>query len=152
MERTSLKGQGLAGDQNDVSPLISPLHLIVGIVHSGRSCLPLRARRVIQAGRLVRRAADIPGADNAVTVCEGKVEQTPRVHVLGMDRALGNLVDELVNDGNRLEHRLPQNRRTETLSRLRAWVMAHSLQSVQEEGKRPLAVGTTNHAQVPLVG
>jgi hypothetical protein len=106
----------------------------------------LRARRVIQAGRFVRRAADVPGADNAVTVRKGKVEQTPRVHVLGMDRALGDLVDKLVNDGNRLKHSLPQNGRPESLSRLRAWVMAHSLQSVQEESKRPLAISAADHA------
>jgi len=87
-----------------------------------------------------------------VAVTQGEVQETPCVHILGKDGALRDAVDEFVDQSNCLEHGLPKHRRAETIDRLRTGIVAHALQRVQEERKRPLAVCTTDHAQVPLIG
>ncbi len=113
--------------------------------------LPHGARGVVQAGGLVRVAAHVSGADDAVTVGERKVEQAPRVDVLAGHYASGDGVDQLVDGGDGLEHGLPQDVRAEAVLGLRARVEAHALERVQEQGKGPFAVGTADDAHVPLV-
>lgn len=149
---TSLEGQWFAGDQNNISAFIPPLHLIVVIVRLQVPGLPLRTGRVVQTGRLVCRTTDISRANNAVSVCDGEVEQTPGVHVFRVDSALWDGINELIDDGYRLQHRLSQNGWPETMLGLRARIMSHTLKCVQEESERPLAVGTTHNAQIPLIG
>ncbi|QBZ54568.1 hypothetical protein PoMZ_10271 [Pyricularia oryzae] len=106
---------------------------------------------VMASFSLVGGAAHISCADDAVPVREGKVEQAARVHLLGLDDALGYVVDELVDQFNGLEHRPAQNGWPEPLLRLRARVVSHALQRVEEQGKRPLAVRAAHDAQVPPV-
>lgn len=86
-----------------------------------------------------------------MAVRDGKVEQTPRVYILVVDGAFGYGIDQLVDQCDRLEHCFPQHRRPKALLGLRAGVVAHALESIEEQCKGPLAVRPSHDAQVPLV-
>lgn len=151
-QRTSFETQRLTGHQNHVRPIVAPLHLIVRVIGCRHPRFPQSAGGIVQTRCLIRRAADIARADNAVAVRDGKVKKTPGIDVLGVDDALGDVVDHLVDLGNRLEHRLPEDGRAKSVLWLGARVMAHPLQRVQEQRKRPLAIGPSSHTHIPLIG
>src|SRR5690349_14640170 len=67
-QRTSLKTQGLTSHQNHICPIVAPLHLIVRVIGCRHPRFPQSAGRVVQARCLIRRAADITRADDAVAV------------------------------------------------------------------------------------
>ena len=69
-----------------------------------------------------------------------------------MNDAFGNLFDELVDDGDCLEHSLPQNSWPKPVLWLGARVVTHSLESIEEQGECPLAVCAAHDPQEPLVG
>lgn len=113
---------------------------------------PLRACRIVKARGVICRAVDVPRADDAVAIGHAKVQQASGVDILVVYGALGDLVDQVVDVGDGLQHSLPQHGRTEAFLGRRAGVMAHAFERVQEQGKRPFAVGASFYTQVPFVG
>lgn len=113
--------------------------------------LPLRTRREVQASRLIRLTADVPRADDSMTIRHSKVEQTPGLQI-GNIVLLRNLAHKLIYLGNCLHHDPAQKGLPESL---RTWIRTriHTLllKEVEEKCKRPLAIGTSLDAQIPLV-
>lgn len=124
------------------------LHLEVTL---GLPLLPLSPRGEIQARRLIRLAADIPCADNGMTIRHRKIEQTAR---LNSDIVLGwNFAYQLIDPSNGLHHHLTQKRLSEALGTgVRARIGAFLFEEIKEQSKCPLAVRAALDAQVPLVG
>src|SRR5699024_6195850 len=137
----------------NVGPLVPALHVEVLRIRGVRAGAfrPLRPRGVIQASGLVRGAADVPRADDAVPVRDSKVKQAPRIDVIVLYDTRRYGVDELVAKLDGPQHRLPQHRRSEAPLGCGAGVVSHSFQRVKEQRKRPLAVRTARDAEVPLV-
>jgi hypothetical protein len=113
---------------------------------------PLRPRREVQTRRLVRLAADIPRADDSVTIGNRKIEQTARLHVPGDIMPPGNVAHELINPRDGFHHDPPQQRLAEPLRPwVRAGIHALPLEQVEKQRKRPLAIRAALHAQKPPV-
>lgn len=146
---TSLKSQGFTGHEHDIGAFISPLHLVLA---RPLTTLPTRTGGKIQRSGFVSGAADVLCAHDAVTVGHGEVEQTPLVHhFVPQLRRRG--VDEAVDELDRLQHCLSEHRVPEPVERalLIVRVKACFLQTVQEEGKSPFAVGVSLDAHEPLL-
>ncbi len=146
---TSLKSQRLTSHEHDIGPLIPPLHLILP---RSPTLLPARPRRKVQRRGLVRRAAHVPRAHDAMAIGHGKVEQAPLIHHFVPQlrrRGVHKGIDEL--DG--LQHRLAEHRVPEAVGPvlLAVRVEAGLLQAVEEEGKGPLAVRAALDAHEPFL-
>lgn len=150
-KQTSFKSQWLAGHEHDIGALVAPFHLVVPLLAA--VFLPAGAGRKVQAGGLVGGAADVAGADDAVSVGDGEVEQAPRVELLAAFG--GDVGDQLVDalDGAQhgvSEHGVAKATAVAPTIRGRARIMTTPLQAVEEDGKGPLAVGAAVHAVEPL--
>lgn len=151
-EATSFKSQWLAGHEHDIGALVAPFHLVVSLLAA--VFLPAGAGRKVQAGGLVGGAADVAGADDAVSVGDGEVEQAPRVELLATFG--GDVGDQLVDALDGVQHGVSEHgvakaaAAAATAIRGRARIMTAPLQAVEEDGKGPLAVGAAVHAVEPL--
>ena len=117
---TSLKRQRLTSHEHDIGAFVPPLHFILP---RSLTLLPARTGREIQRGRLVRRTAHVPGADDAVAIGHGKIEQAALIHhFVPQLRRRG--VDEGVDALDGLEHRFAEHRVPEAVERafLAVWV------------------------------
>ena len=144
---TSLKSQGLTGHEHDIGPSISPLHLVLA---GPFPLFPTRTGGEVQRCRFVRGTAHVPRAHDAVTVRDGEVEQAPLIHHLVPQLRRGG-VHETVDAPDSLEHRLAERRVSEAEDGavLVVRVEAGFLDTVQEEGEGPFAVGVSLHAHEP---
>ena len=142
---TSLKSQGFAGHEHDIGASIPPLHLVLA---GPFPLFPTRAGGEVQGCRLVGGTAHIPRAHDAVTVRHGEVEQAPLIPQLRR-RGGHEGVDAL--DG--LEHRLAERRVPEAVDGavLAIRVETRFVETVQEEGEGPFAVGVALHTHEPLL-
>lgn len=121
----------------------------------GAILLPARAGREVQAGGFVRGAADVPGADDAVAVGDGEIEQAARVEGGAVVRAGGNGGDQGVDAVDGLEQGLAEHRVPEpavVADGLGARVVSGFLQAVEEEGEGPFAVGAAAYLVEPFGG
>lgn len=155
----TLESQRLAGHQHNVGSAIPALHLVLAAADlrlavrrlGARLPGPAGAGAEEQARRIVRPAAHVARAHDALAVRDGEVQQA--THIALRARLLRDLSDKAVDPLNRLEHGFAQHRVSKAvfLLHLIVWVGAESLQAVEEEGKRPLAVGAASHALEPAV-
>ena len=145
---TSLKSQGLAGYEHDIGASISSLHLVLA---GPFPLFPTRPGGEVQRCRFVGGTAHIPRAHDAVTVRDGEVEQAPLIHhFVPQLRRRG--VHEAVDALDGLEHCLAERRVSEAVEGavLAIRVEACFLETVQEEGECPFAVGVSLHTHEPF--
>lgn len=151
MRLTSFERQGFAGNKRDISTSVSTLHVILAILGIIRAGSPLRPRGIIQTGCLIARTTNISRADDTVAVCDCKVEQASGVDIIILYDIVGNTIGEFVDLCNRLLDGLSQDGRPETGRRANTRIVAQAFEGVEEQRKRPLAVGTALHTEEPLV-
>ncbi|MCJ1407568.1 hypothetical protein MMC19_001639 [Ptychographa xylographoides] len=164
----ALESQRLARDEDDIGAAIAPLHdeMAAALVAPGGAAAEVQRRR------LVRAAADVARADDAVAVRDREVEQRPPRHAppafrlrrVVQRRQLGvrHRRHERVDPLDRREHRRAQHRVAEpgpgrcrfALRRaLRQLVRvdARPLQAVEEQRERPFGVRAALHAEEPFL-
>lgn len=113
---------------------------------------PFGAGRKVEARRFVGLAAHVPRAHHRVTVRHGKVQQASGLDV-GHVVPFGDLRDELIDRGDRLEHDPTQKGLSESLrTGLRAGVGTFFLHQIQEQRKGPFAVRAAFDAEIPFIG
>ena len=148
IELTSFKSQGLAGDEHDVCPFIPPFHPELSI---STLLPPTRSRGKVKTRRLVRLAAHVPRAHDAMPIRDGKIQQASRIDPFLP--LLGHLGDEPVDPLDGPQQRPPEHRMSEPARpRIRARIHPlGALQQVQEQRERPLAVRAALHAEEPAL-